>query len=111
MEAVIERGVDWVASEVHRVVGTGPIYLSFDPDVLDVAYAPGVADPELNGMTIREAFGLLNKLRGINIVAADIVCFCPPLDNAAQITALTASELMLQFVSYIADCRSGSASA
>jgi guanidinopropionase len=90
---------------VHRVVGRGPTYLSFDVDVLDLACAPAVADPEVDGMMTREVFALLNKLRGINIVGADIVCFCPPLDTPAQTTALTISELMLQFVSHIADYR------
>jgi guanidinopropionase len=105
LQDMIDRGVDWLASEVHRVVGSGPTYLSFDLDVIDVAYAPGVADPEVGGMTTREMFGLLNKLRGVNLVGADIVCFCPPLDNPAQITALTASEILLQFVAHIADYR------
>jgi len=105
MADIEEKGIDWLAREVHRVIGDGPTYLSFDLDVLDLAYAPGVADPEVNGMTTREVFSLLNKLRGLDIVGADIACFCPPLDNEAQITALLCSELMLQFVSHIADYR------
>ena len=105
MADIVEKGIDWVASEVHRVIGSGPTYLSFDLDVLDIAYAPAVADPEVDGMTSREVFSLLNKLRGLDIVGADIACFCPPLDNPAQITALLCSELMLQFVSHIADFR------
>jgi guanidinopropionase len=103
MQDIIDKGIDWLAEEVRRVIGTGPTYLSFDLDVLDIAYAPGVADPEVNGMTTREVFSLLNKLRGLDIVGADIACFCPPLDNEAQITALLCSELMLQYVSHIAD--------
>ena len=104
LEDMIDHGVDWVASEVHRVVGSGPAYLSFDLDVIDIAYAPAVADPEVNGLMTRELFALLNKLRGVNLVGADIVCFCPPLDSPAQITALTASEILLQFVAHVA-CR------
>jgi guanidinopropionase len=105
LQDVIDHGVDWVASEIHRVVGSGPTYLSFDVDVIDLAYAPAVTDPEVGGMTAREVFGLLNKLRGVNLVGADTVCFCPPLDNPAQITALTINELLLQFVAHIADYR------
>jgi arginase family enzyme len=96
LQDMIDRGVDWVASEVHRVVGSGPAYLSFDLDVIDIAYAPAVADPAVNGMTTRE------------LVGADIVCFCPPLDSPAQITALTASEILLQFVAHVADYRTRS---
>jgi guanidinopropionase len=105
LQDCIDRGIDWVASEVHRVVGSSPAYLSLDLDVLDIAYAPGVADPEVNGMTSRELFSLLDKFRGINLVGADIACFCPPLDNPGQITALTASEILLQYVALIADYR------
>jgi guanidinopropionase len=105
LQDFIERGVDWVASEVHRIVGSGPVYVSLDLDVLDLAYAPAVADPEVGGLTSRELFSLLNKFRGLNIVGADIACFCPPLDSPGQITALTASEILLQYVALIADFR------
>jgi guanidinopropionase len=109
LDDMIGRGEDWVASEVHRVVGAGPTNLSLDLDVLDIACAPGVADPEVDGMTTRELFALLHKLRGINLVGADIACFCPPLDNPAQTTALTASAILLHFVSHIAEYRARSA--
>ena len=111
LDDIIDQGIEHVASEARRVVGTGPTYVSLDLDVLDVAYAPGVADPEVNGMTTRELFALLNKLRGVNIVGADIACFCPPLDNPAQITALTASQILLQFVAHIAEYRAQSQAA
>jgi arginase family enzyme len=82
-----------------------PVYISIDLDVLDPAYAPAVADPEVGGLTSRELFSLLNKFKGLNIVGADIACFCPPFDNPGQITALTASEILLQYVALIADYR------
>lgn len=105
LQQMLEDGIDQTASEIHRVLGCAPTYLSFDVDVLDPASAPAVADPEVSGMTTRELFALLNRLRGLNLVGADIVCFCPPLDNPAQITAMTVSEIMLQFVTHIADYR------
>lgn len=108
LEQLFERGVDWVASEIRRVVGDGPTYFSFDIDILDLAYAPAVADPEVNGMTTRELFSMMNKLRGIDIVGADIVCFCPPLDNPNHVTAMTISEVMVQLLSHIADYRRAS---
>jgi guanidinopropionase len=95
--------VDQVLQEVRRVIGDGPAYLSFDLDALDPAYAPGVADPELDGLTLREVRKLLHGLRGVNLMGADFVCYCPPLDNPAQITALTVSLLMLEAVTLIAD--------
>jgi guanidinopropionase len=105
-EEVVTRGVDHVRQEIRRVIGDGPAYLSFDLDAIDPAYAPAMADPEVDGLTTREVMQILHGLRGVDLMGADVVCFCPPLDNPSQITALTASLLLLEFVSLIADYRS-----
>ncbi len=102
-EAFLERGVASVLQTVRDVVGDGPTYLSFDLDVIDPSEAPGVADPEIDGLRIRKIMKLLNGLRGLNLMGADVVCLSPPLDNPSQITAMTSSVLMLQFVTLIAD--------
>jgi guanidinopropionase len=99
----LEMGVEAVLKNVRQVVGDGPVYLSFDLDVIDPSEAPGVADPEINGLRIREIMNLLDGFRGLNLMGADVVCFCPPLDAPSQITAMTVSLLMLQFVTLIAD--------
>lgn len=100
---VVEQGVPAVLKEVRRIIGDGPTYLSFDLDAIDPAYVPAVADPEVDGLTIRETVQLLQGFRGLNLMGADIVCFCPPLDNPSQITALTISSMMLEMVTLIAD--------
>jgi guanidinopropionase len=104
-QEVVEQGVEPVLREVRGIIGKGPTYLSFDLDAIDPAYAPGVADPEVNGLTVREVVQLLQGFRGVNLMGADIVCYCPPLDNAAQITALTVSSMMLELVTLIADLK------
>ena len=38
-------------AEVRAQVGSGPVYLSFDIDALDPAYAPGTGTPEIAGLT------------------------------------------------------------
>ncbi len=105
LDEVIEKGVAKVAEEVRRIVGDGPTYISVDLDVLDLAYAPAVADPEVNGMTSREFFGLFDAFRGINLCGADVVCFCPPLDTPGKITAMTSSELLLYYVTLANEAR------
>jgi len=100
-EDLVEQGVEPVLREIRRIIGDGPTYLSFDLDAIDPAYAPAVANPEVNGLTVREVVQLLQGFRG----GADIVCYCPPLDNAAQITALTISSMMVELVALIADFR------
>jgi len=103
---VVKQGVESVLRDIRGIIGDGPTYLSFDLDAIDPTYAPGVADPEVNGLTVREVVQLLQGFRGVNLMGADIVCYCPPLDNAAQITALTISSMMLELVTLIADFKS-----
>lgn len=103
LDEIVSAGVPAILQDVRSVIGDGPVYLSIDLDVLDPAYAPGVADPEVNGMTIRELIAFLHGFRGLNIIGADVVCYCPPLDNPAQTTALVISELILEYVALIAD--------
>lgn len=105
LDEAVAMGTAAVAEEVRRIVGAGPTYVSVDLDVLDLAYAPGVADPEVNGMTSREFFDLLDRFRGINLCGGDIVCYCPPLDNPAQITALTSCEILLHLTTLAGEAR------
>jgi guanidinopropionase len=100
---IATQGVGPVLQEIREIIGDGPTYLSFDLDALDPAYAPAVADPEINGLTIREVVQMLQGFRGLNLMGADIVCFVPPLDNPGEITALTISSMMLEMVTLIAD--------
>ena len=38
-----DLGVQGVIAETRRVIGDGPVYISFDVDGLDPAYAPAAA--------------------------------------------------------------------
>lgn len=102
-EEFVEKGVDAVGKIVRDVVGDSPTFLSFDLDAIDPADVPGVADPEIDGIRIREMMQLLDGFRGLNLIGADVVCLCPPLDNPCQISAMTASLLLHEFVTLIAD--------
>lgn len=73
-----------------RQVAQGPVYLTFDIDSLDPAYAPGTGTPEVGGFTPREAQALLRGMDGLDIVAADVVEVAPQYDattNTAQAAA------------------------
>ena len=56
-----------------------PVYISFDIDALDPAYAPGVSHREPGGMSTRQAIDLIQRLKG-RVVGADIVEFNPRMD-------------------------------
>jgi arginase len=67
----------------------GPVYVSFDIDVLDPAIAPGVSHREPGGMSVREAIGHLHAIKG-RIVGADVVEYNPVQDVAGVTATVTA---------------------
>jgi len=83
---------------VRERVGEGPLFLSFDIDVLDPAYAPGTGTPEAGGLTTREAFGYLRALRGLRFSGFDVVEVSPPYDGAGKQTAVAAANVAYELL-------------
>ena len=69
-----------------------PVYLSFDTDGLDPAFAPGVAHPEGGGLSTRQVIRIIQSLKG-RIVGADIVEL-NPLKDVSEITAAACSKIL-----------------
>ena len=59
------------------------VYSSFDLDVLDPAYAPGVGNPEADGITSRELFDMIHTFQETKVTGVDIVELNPYHDNGA----------------------------
>lgn len=74
----------------------GPVYLSFDMDVLDPAFAPGISHYEPGGMTVREAIAHLHAIEG-TIVGADIVEYNPKRD-IGEMTAAVAAKVLKEIL-------------
>ena len=91
MHEVEQMGIEAVIEEARRVVGDGPVYLSFDIDSLDPAFAPGTGTPEAGGFTSREALRLLRGFQGVTLVGADVVEVAPPFDPTGSTSALAAT--------------------
>lgn len=87
-----------VCQEVRTVVGTKPLYVTLDIDVVDPAFAPGTGTPEVGGLTSYEILQLVRGLRGLNAVGFDLVEVSPPFDHAA-ITSILAANLAFEFLS------------
>lgn len=73
-----------------------PLYLSIDVDGLDPAFAPGTGTPVPGGLSTRELYGVLRKLRGKSVVGGDVVELAPAYD-ADGITALIGADLLHTF--------------
>jgi guanidinopropionase len=102
IEEFARLGVDAVIEEARRVVGDGPVYVSFDVDALDPVYAPGTGTPEVGGLTTLEAQGLIRGLRGLNLVGGDVVEVSPPFDPSGN-TALVGATLMYEILCPLAE--------
>ena len=102
MEEFEDLGVAGVISEVHRVVGEAPTYLTFDVDGLDAVYVPGTGTPEVGGITSREAIRLLRGLNGIDFVGADLCEVAPPYD-VSDVTSFLAANLMFDMLCLLAE--------
>ncbi|MFC4215029.1 agmatinase [Pseudophaeobacter arcticus] len=86
-----------MGAEIRRDIGTRPVYITFDIDSLDPAYAPGTGTPEIGGLTTPQALELIRSLKGLNIVGCDLVEVSPPYDTTGN-TALTAANLLYEMM-------------
>jgi guanidinopropionase len=100
-----KRGLEDVVAQIKKVLNGRPVYITFDLDCLDPTIAPGVSNIEAGekGFDIDEAVALLHAVRGMNIVGGDIVCMMPTKDSPNHITALTATAIMFEMISMIAE--------
>jgi arginase len=80
----------------ERLTAAGPIYVTFDLDVLDPAHAPGLSHREPGGMSVREAIAHLHAIRG-EIVGADLVEFNPVRDVGGM-TATVAAKILKEIL-------------
>jgi len=71
-------------------------YISFDIDVLDPAFAPGISHREPGGMTVREAIAHLHAIEG-TIVGADLVEYNPAQDVSGM-TATVAAKILKEIL-------------
>ena len=85
-------------ARVRARIGEGPLFLSFDVDVLDPAFAPGTGTPEAGGLSTREALGYLRALRGLRFSGYDVVEVSPPYDGPGQPTAVAASNVAFELL-------------
>ncbi|MEO0820447.1 MAG: agmatinase [Pseudomonadota bacterium] len=97
IEEVEEKGWRACMAEARAVVGAGPIYVSFDIDSLDPAFAPGTGTPEAGGLSMREAQGMVRMLAGLDIRGADMVEVSPPYD-VGGITALNGATILFELL-------------
>ena len=94
---VHQRGCAAIVEAIRARVGDNPVYLTFDIDCLDPAFAPGTGTPVCGGLSTAQALEILGGLRGINLVGMDVVEVAPAYDHA-DITSLAAATLAMEML-------------
>lgn len=108
MDEISGRGMDAVMDEVVSEAGAADhLFISFDIDVCDPAFAPATGTPEPGGITAREALRAVRRLAyEVGFVGMEVVEVSPPYDHS-DVTALLAHRLVLEALSGLALRRLG----
>ncbi len=96
-----EQGIGELIQRIVNRVGDEKVFVSFDIDFVDPAFAPGTGTPEVGGFTSREALQVVRGLKGLNLIGFDLVEVLPQYDPS-QVTALLGANIVYEFVSLIA---------
>lgn len=87
------RSLAPLMDEVRVQLGSGPVYLTFDIDGIDPAWAPGTGTPEVGGLTSIQALEIVRGCQGLNLVGGDLVEVSPPYDQSGNTAQLAANLL------------------
>jgi len=91
------RSLAPLMEEVREQLGAGPVYLSFDIDALDPAFAPGTGTPEIGGLSTSQALEVVRGCQGLDLIGADLVEVSPLYDTTGS-TALVAANLLFEML-------------
>lgn len=100
-QEIREIGIKEVIDRIYDRIKETKVFVSFDIDFVDPAFAPGTGTPEVGGFTSSEAMDLVRGLKGLNFVGFDLVEVLPAYDPS-EITALLAANIIYEFISLLA---------
>jgi len=94
---VQDNGIDAVIDATRSIIDDRPVYLTFDIDCLDPAFAPGTGTPVCGGLTTYQAMSILRGMHGIELVGMDVVEVAPAYD-VGEITALAGAHIAMELI-------------
>ncbi|WP_144393301.1 agmatinase [Pleionea sediminis] len=92
-----QLSADDIIQRIKNRVGNHPVYVSFDIDCLDPAFAPGTGTPVCGGLTTDKILQVIRGLSNVNLIGMDVVEVSPAYDNA-EITSLAAASIALDLL-------------
>ncbi len=93
VERCWHRSLDPLMVEVRERFSGKPVYMTFDIDSLDPAFAPGTGAIEPGGLTTMQGIEIIRGMKGLNVVGCDLVEVLPYLDQAGNTAGLAANLL------------------
>ncbi|MEO0343764.1 MAG: agmatinase [Pseudomonadota bacterium] len=74
------QSISDTAAQIKNTIGDHAVYVTFDIDCLDPAYAPGTGTPVSGGLSSAQAIAIIRGLAGLNVLGMDVVEVSPPFD-------------------------------
>lgn len=102
------RSLKGLMDDIRSRISDHPVYLSYDIDSLDPAFAPGTGTVEIGGLTIWQALEIIRGCAGLNLVGGDLVEVSPPYDPSGN-TALVGANLLYEMLCVLPGVTSHSA--
>jgi agmatinase len=98
------NGIDAAIDVARKRAGDAPVYISFDVDGMDPAFAPGTGTPVPGGLASWQALEFIRGLEGLNLVGMDVVEVSPPYDTS-EITAIAAATVAHDWLCLLAKAK------
>lgn len=98
------RSLTPLMSDIRHYLGEGPVYLSYDIDSLDPAWAPGTGTPEVGGLSAIQALEIVRGCRGLSLIGCDVVEVSPPYDISGM-TAQIGANLLYEMLCVLPNVR------
>ncbi|CAH0528930.1 agmatinase [Vibrio hippocampi] len=92
-----DMSAEQIVEQIRQTIGDRPVYITFDIDCLDPAFAPGTGTPVCGGLTSDKILKIIRGLAGINLVGMDVVEVAPPYDSS-DMTALAGATIGLELL-------------
>ncbi len=92
-----DMSAEEIVAQIRETIGDKPVYLTFDIDCLDPAFAPGTGTPVCGGLTSDKILKIIRALKGINLIGMDVVEVSPPYDQS-DLTSLAGATIALELL-------------
>ena len=96
-EACWHKSLAPLMVKIRNIIDNTKVYLTFDIDSLDPAFAPGTGTAEIGGLTVMQGIEIVRGCSGLNIIGADLVEVSPAYDQSGN-TSVAGAGLLFEML-------------